>query len=157
MQSNVGDTRKFPYDYTSVMHYAPKNGFAIDISKDTIVPLKPGAVIQRFRDRLSDNDVAEIRDVYQCGTPTPGAYSSVPVATTSTTSQNRLATSTPVATTRQSVRTTSTKAARSPVASLKSTTATRRVSSASSKTNVSRSFNAEAEYESVEDESVEAV
>ena len=148
------------------MHYAPKNGFAIDISKDTIVPLKPGAVIQRFRDRLSDNDVAEIRDVYQCGTPTPGASTSAPLATTATTpaptstattSQNRLATSTPVATTRQSVRTTSTKAARSPVASLKSTTATRRVSSASSKTNVSRSFNAEAEYESVEDESVEAV
>ncbi|XP_034389186.1 low choriolytic enzyme-like, partial [Cyclopterus lumpus] len=52
-----------PYDYTSVMHYAPK-----DFSKnsgDTITPIDASAQIGQ-RDGMSENDILKINKLYVC-------------------------------------------------------------------------------------------
>lgn len=54
-----------PYDYSSVMHYGPK-----DFSKnggDTITPLSPSAKIGQ-RIGMSQNDILKINKLYSCGT-----------------------------------------------------------------------------------------
>uniref|UniRef100_A0A3Q1HXG3 Metalloendopeptidase n=1 Tax=Anabas testudineus TaxID=64144 RepID=A0A3Q1HXG3_ANATE len=53
-----------PYDYSSVMHYGPK-----DFSKnggDTITPLNPSATIGQ-RIGMSENDILKINKLYSCG------------------------------------------------------------------------------------------
>jgi hypothetical protein len=52
-----------PYDYNSVMHY-PANGFSVN-GQPTITPKKSGVTIGQ-REKLSDTDIAEIRDYYKC-------------------------------------------------------------------------------------------
>ncbi|XP_054483183.1 zinc metalloproteinase nas-33-like [Anoplopoma fimbria] len=52
-----------PYDYTSVMHYAPK-----DFSKnagDTVIPLDPSAQIGQS-EGMSENDILKINRLYVC-------------------------------------------------------------------------------------------
>ncbi|XP_068578100.1 hatching enzyme 1.2-like [Cebidichthys violaceus] len=52
-----------PYDYSSVMHYAPR-----DFSKnsgETIVPLEPTAQIGQ-REGMSENDILKINKLYVC-------------------------------------------------------------------------------------------
>ena len=63
-----------PYDYTSVMHYAPK-----DFSKnsgDTIVPLDASAQIGQ-RDGMSENDILKINKLYVCSKYTNKAVRSI--------------------------------------------------------------------------------
>ncbi len=50
-----------PYDYESVMHYPPRNSFAINRGRDTLRGLHGPIVTQR---RLSDGDVAAVETMY---------------------------------------------------------------------------------------------
>ena len=63
----VASTLGFPYDYESIMHYQrtafSKNGL------DTITPTDPNANIGQ-RDGLSAIDIAQLKAMYNCGTPT---------------------------------------------------------------------------------------
>uniref|UniRef100_A0A8C3AKL8 Metalloendopeptidase n=1 Tax=Cyclopterus lumpus TaxID=8103 RepID=A0A8C3AKL8_CYCLU len=63
-----------PYDYTSVMHYAPK-----DFSKnsgDTITPIDASAQIGQ-RDGMSENDILKINKLYVCSKYTNKAVRSI--------------------------------------------------------------------------------
>uniref|UniRef100_UPI001ED8273C zinc metalloproteinase nas-36-like n=1 Tax=Scatophagus argus TaxID=75038 RepID=UPI001ED8273C len=52
-----------PYDYSSVMHYGPKD-FSKN-TKDTITPLDPSAQIGQ-RKHMSENDILKINKLYGC-------------------------------------------------------------------------------------------
>ncbi|XP_074507555.1 hatching enzyme 1.2-like [Sebastes fasciatus] len=63
-----------PYDYSSVMHYAPK-----DFSKnggDTIIPIDSSAQIVQ-RDDMSENDILKINKLYSCSKYTNKAVKSI--------------------------------------------------------------------------------
>lgn len=53
------------YDYCSIMHYG-RRAFAIDPSKDTIIPLKPGGGCIGNRTGLSPKDIDGILHLYKC-------------------------------------------------------------------------------------------
>lgn len=63
MPSHMVGQMNFPYDYKSLMHY-PDNAFSKN-GKPTIVAKQSGVVFGE-RDRISDNDLAELRSAYKC-------------------------------------------------------------------------------------------
>lgn len=52
-----------PYDYSSVMHYGPKD-FSVN-GQDTVTPLDASAQIGQ-RDGMSENDILKINKLYDC-------------------------------------------------------------------------------------------
>lgn len=62
-----------PYDYSSVMHYAPKD-FSKN-GKDTITPLTPSVNIGQ-REGMSENDILKINKLYGCSKYTNKAFKS---------------------------------------------------------------------------------